>query len=317
MANRKLLGVLLTTGCLVSADTLVLRGGRSIEGTFVSGDARSIRFDDGRSATTYNIGDVESIRFVGGAPNATQSQGAPPPNYPPPNYPPSNYPPPANGTSNSPTYPSQANGPSSTVEPWPSNPPARNDAPPASPSYSAGNNAPQPVPASNAGVTIPPGTQVVVRLIDPVNSEVDHLGQTYRVSLDEPVLVNGQTVIPRGTDAVAFLIDAQRSGKIQGRTSLTLDLKTITVNGRQFDVTTTGVSQASQGRGERSAKVIGGTAALGAIIGAIAGGGKGAAIGAGSGAAAGTAAQVMTSGQKVKIPSETRLTFTLQNPLNL
>jgi hypothetical protein len=157
----------------------------------------------------------------------------------------------------------------------------------------------------------------VVRLIDPVNSEIDHLGQTYRVSLDEPVVLDGQTVIPRGTDAVAFLIDAEHSGKIQGRTSLTLDLKTITVNGRQYDVTTTGVSQASQGRGERSAKVIGGTTALGAIIGAIAGGGRGAAIGAGSGAAAGTAAQVMTSGQKVKIPSETRLTFTLQNPLTL
>jgi len=87
------------------------------------------------------------------------------------------------------------------------------------------------------------------------------------------------------------------------------------VNGRPLDVTTTGVSQVSNSRGERSAKVVGGTAAVGAIIGAIAGEGRGAAIGAGSGAAVGTAAQVMTSGQKVKIPSETRLTFTLQNPL--
>ena len=67
----------------------------------------------------------------------------------------------------------------------------------------------------------------------------------------------------------------------------------------------------------RSAKVIGGTAALGAIIGAIAGGGRGAAIGAGSGAAVGTAAQVVTSGQKVKVPAETMLTFTLQNSLDL
>ena len=63
--------------------------------------------------------------------------------------------------------------------------------------------------------------------------------------------------------------------------------------------------------------MIGGTAALGAIIGVIAGGGKGAAIGAGSGAAVGTAAQVITSGQKVKVPSETRLSFTLQNPLTV
>jgi hypothetical protein len=294
MANRKLITVLLTTGCLATADTLVLRSGRSIEGTYVGGDARSVRFDDGHSATTYNIGDVESIRFVGGSSNSA--------------------PPPA-GRDQSNAYPGSSNSQSSTVGPWPAGAPARNDGPPPA---TAGNSPyPQPQAPTNSSVSIPAGTQIVVRLIDPVNSEVDHLGQTYRVSLDEPVLVNGQTLIPRGADAVAFLIDSEHSGKIQGRTSLTLDLKTLTVNGRQYDVTTTGVSQASQGRGERSAKVIGGTAALGAVIGAIAGGGRGAAIGAGSGAAAGTAAQVMTSGQKVKIPSETRLTFTLQNPLNL
>lgn len=303
MGKRKLFSVLLTTGLLANADTLVLRSGRSIEGTYVGGDARSIRFDDGHSATTYNISDVESLRFVGGVPGPAPAMSPGPQS--------NGYPPP--------------NGPSSTVAPWPSNAPTRNDAPPNAPlrndtpaPVSAGSNGyPDQAAPANSSIAIPTGTQVVVRLVDPVNSEVDHLGQTYRASLDEPIVINGQTVIPRGADAVAFLIDTEHSGKIQGRTSLTLDLKTITVNGRQYDVTTTGVSQASQGRGERSAKVIGGTAALGAIIGAIAGGGKGAAIGAGSGAAAGTAAQVMTSGQKVKIPSETRLTFTLQNPLTI
>jgi hypothetical protein len=53
------------------------------------------------------------------------------------------------------------------------------------------------------------------------------------------------------------------------------------------------------------------------VIGAIAGGGKGAAIGAVSGAGAGTAVQVMTKGQRVRIPSETRLTFTLQQAVRL
>ena len=77
------------------------------------------------------------------------------------------------------------------------------------------------------------------------------------------------------------------------------------------------MSQESSSRGERTAKVAGGTAAVGAIIGAIAGGGKGAAIGAGAGAAAGAGAQVITSGQRVRIPSETRLTFVLDNPVRL
>ena len=68
-------------------------------------------------------------------------------------------------------------------------------------------------------------------------------------------------------------------------------------------------------RGKRSAEVIGGGAALGALIGAIAGGGKGAAIGAAAGAGGGTAVQAMTHGQQVKIPSETRLDFTLHAPV--
>lgn len=180
-------------------------------------------------------------------------------------------------------------------------------------------SAPASAPTGNgpAGIEIPAGTQIIVRLIDAVNSDKDSLGQTYRVSIDQPVVVNGQTAIPRGADAVATLIDAQKSGKIAGRTVLTIDLKTITVNGRSYDIVTTGVPQASSSRGTRSAKVIGGAAGLGAVLGGIAGGGRGAAIGAGSGAAVGTAAQVITSGQKVKVPAETRLTFTLQNPLDL
>lgn len=164
---------------------------------------------------------------------------------------------------------------------------------------------------------IPAGTNLVVRLIDSVDSETDQLGKTYRASLDEPIVVGGETIAPRGADVVAKLVDDKQSGKLTGQTVLTLDLVTLTINGRALDVNTEEVSTASGSRTARSGKVIGGIAALGAIIGGIAGGGKGAAVGAVSGAGAGTAVQVLTKGQKVKIPSETRLTFTLQNPVRL
>ena len=171
--------------------------------------------------------------------------------------------------------------------------------------------------AGYAGQQIPTGTQVTVRMIDSVDSEQARLGQTFRASVDEPVLVDGQTVIPRGVDAVVKLVEDRQSGKIEGRTILTLSLMEVVVNGRTVDFTTGDVSQSSGSRGARSGKVIGGTAALGAIIGAIAGGGKGAAIGAGAGAAAGTGVELATKGQRVRIPSETRLTFILQQPANL
>ncbi len=338
--TKRIAVLLLTAGVvLLNADTLVLRNGNRVEGRYAGGSDHVIRFAVGSQINTYNVGDVVSLQFYGGQQSYPSNSGGynqgssypqsssypppapypPNPNYPPQNsqaqnYPQSNYPSqnyPAQG------YPSQ-NNPANTGYPQASNyppppPPAPNA--PASPNAPAASNAPP--PANTGNLEVPAGTQVVVRMIDPVNSERDSLGQTYRASLDQPVVVNGQTVIPRGADAVATLIDAQQSGKIAGRTVLTLDLKSITVNGRPYDIVTTGVSQQSGSRGERSAKVIGGTAALGAIIGGIAGGGKGAAIGAGSGAAVGTAAEVATSGQKVKVPAETRLTFTLQNPLNL
>jgi hypothetical protein len=154
-------------------------------------------------------------------------------------------------------------------------------------------------------------------MIDGVDSEQSRLGQTYRASVDEPVLVNDQTAISRGSDCVVKLVEDKESGKFAGRTVLTLALQQVMVNGRMVDVTTGDVTQASSSRGARTAKVVGGTTALGAIVGALAGGGKGAAIGAASGAAVGGAAEVLTKGQHVKIPSETRLTFTLQQPASL
>jgi hypothetical protein len=154
-------------------------------------------------------------------------------------------------------------------------------------------------------------------MIDDVDSERDRVGQTFRASLDESVYLNGEVVVERGADIVAKLIDDKESGKFAGRAELTMDLVSIVVNGRTVDVNTGNVTQASGSRSGRTAKVVGGTAALGAIIGAIAGGGKGAAVGAASGAGAGAAVQVLTKGQRVKIPSETRLTFSLESAVRI
>jgi hypothetical protein len=164
---------------------------------------------------------------------------------------------------------------------------------------------------------VPQGTPLVLRLIDDVDSTRDTVGQTFRASIDEPVLVGERTVIARGADVVVKLVEDKQSGKLTGRTELTLDVQSVMINGRLVDIHTEEVTQASSSRTGKTGQVVGGGAALGAIIGAIAGGGKGAAIGAVSGAAAGGAVQVITKGEKVKIPSETRLTFTLQQPIRI
>jgi hypothetical protein len=172
-------------------------------------------------------------------------------------------------------------------------------------------------PPIQSGIELPQGTPLTVRMIDPVDSQVNHIGETFQASIDEPVVVGINQVIPRGADVVIKLVDDKQSGKITGKGELTLDLVSVAVNGRVIDVNTQTVTRESSSRTGRSEKVIGGTAVLGTIIGAIVGGGRGAAIGAASGAGVGTAAQVATKGQRVHIPSETRLTFTLEYPVRI
>ena len=174
---------------------------------------------------------------------------------------------------------------------------------------------PAPEPPPVVGIQIPGETPITVRMIDSVDSKQSHLGQTFRASVDEPVAVNGQIVIPRGADALVKLVADQQSGKFEGKTILTLALVGITINGQTTDTTTGDVAKTSRSRGARTAAVVGGGAVLGAIIGALAGGGAGAAIGAATGAAVGVGAQIITKGQQVKVPSETRLNFTLQQPI--
>ena len=161
------------------------------------------------------------------------------------------------------------------------------------------------------------GTQVSIRLIDAIDSEKNNEGDEFRASLEDPITVGNEVVVPKGTDAKVKLTAENESGKIRGKTELTVQLVSIMVNGKTVAVNSSDVSEYSGSRGERTAKSAAAVGVVGAVIGAIAGGGKGAAIGAASGAAAGAGAQVFMKGQRVKIPSETVLTFTTQAPVRL
>ena len=176
---------------------------------------------------------------------------------------------------------------------------------------------PPPPPPQPITVTIPEGTIVTVRTIDSIDSSVNRPGQTFRASLDAPIVVGDRVVVPKGLNVNLKLVDASSAGKFKGRSELTVSLDSFTYQGRTYQVASSDVQEKGGSRGKRSAEVIGGGAVLGAIIGGLAGGGKGAAIGAGAGAAGGTAVQALTHGQQVKIPSETRLDFTLHDPVNV
>lgn len=166
-------------------------------------------------------------------------------------------------------------------------------------------------------ISIPASTVVTVRTIDSIDSSTNKAGEVFRASLDAPIVVDNEVVAPAGSDAFIKLVNAQSQGRYSGRNELTLELSGIVIHGKTYNVVSTDVRQSGSSRGKNSAEKIGGGAAIGAIIGAIAGGGKGAAIGAAVGGAGGAGLQGLRKGKDLKIPSETRLDFTLQQPVEI
>jgi hypothetical protein len=166
-------------------------------------------------------------------------------------------------------------------------------------------------PAGGSGAQIPSGTTISVRTINAINSQTAKEGQTFKASLDQPIESGGATLVPAGADVTLKLVKVKESGHFTGSTDLTVAIDSLTLNGNRVEVQTGSVTTSSSGRGKRSAVMVGGGTAAGALLGGLLGGRKGALLGAGVGGGAGAAAQVMTKGQKVVIPAETKLTFTL------
>ena len=180
----------------------------------------------------------------------------------------------------------------------------------------ASTNAPA-APPQPVTVTVPAGTRISVRLTDPLSSETNKVGDTFRGTLDNAISIGDKIVVPRDADVQGRVLAVKPSTHFTGNSQLTLEMTVLDINGKSFDIATNQWDKQGTGRGKRTAATVGGGAALGAVIGAIAGGGKGAAIGAGAGAAAGTGVQGVTKGQKIELPSETVLDFELAQPVTV
>jgi hypothetical protein len=243
------------------ADTLRLKNGQSIEGSFLGGNTRQIMFlgPDGQPRT-FALGDIESLTFA----------------------------------------PTPAPGPTAApgLAPQP---------------------APQPVAraAAPAQVTVPAGTQILIRMIDTVSTAKAQTGQRFTASLDTNLEVEGVVVARRGTTVYGRVANAKAAGRMAGSSELALELTDIVIGGTAHPIVTTKFEAKGAGEGSKTTKKILGGAGLGAAIGALAGGGEGAAIGAGAGAMAGTVGAASKKGQELTVKSEQQLEFRLQQPVTL
>jgi hypothetical protein len=153
---------------------------------------------------------------------------------------------------------------------------------------------------------IPEGTNIKVRTDTAIPAKPVS-GQVYMADVSEDVTdKSGAVAIPRGSRA-ELVATPSENGK-----DTVLDLRGVTVNGRRYLLTASGSNTSSTSSGvgmnKRTAKYVGGGAAIGAVLGALMGGGKGAAIGALVGGAGGAGAQVLT-GKKKGLPAETELSY--------
>lgn len=174
-----------------------------------------------------------------------------------------------------------------------------------------------PPPPPPKKVTIPSGTTLAVRLVDTIDSETSQQGQTFHATLDSPLAVDGEVVIPSGYDVEGHLVEVKSAGKFAGQSVVALQLDRISAGGKYYSLQTDQYRRQGSSRGKNTAAKVGAGAGIGAIIGAIAGGGKGAAIGAAAGGGLGGGVQAATKGQQIKLPSETVLNFTLQAPVTV
>jgi hypothetical protein len=174
---------------------------------------------------------------------------------------------------------------------------------------------PPPPPPQKA--TVPSGTAISIRLVDEITTTTAQQGQTFRATLNSPLSVDGEVVVPAGYDVEGHIVAAQSSGKFAGQSLLTLQLDRIIVGEKHYAIQTDQYHKETSSRGKNTAEKVGGGAAVGAILGGIFGGGKGAAIGAAAGGGAGGGVQAASKSQQITLASETMLNFTLQAPVTV
>ncbi|PYY02850.1 MAG: hypothetical protein DMG62_07315 [Acidobacteria bacterium] len=169
--------------------------------------------------------------------------------------------------------------------------------------------------------TLPAGTEVHVRVDQDINAKNGNLspGAQFPGTVSRDITdASGNVVIPRGAHAQLAVVQASNNAS-----DLTLDLRSVEVNGRTFRMDTEGTSAAGSskrgglGMNKRTGEYVGGGALAGTLLGALAGGGKGAAIGAVVGGAAGAGTQVLTRGKELNVPAETELNFRLNQSVRL
>lgn len=178
----------------------------------------------------------------------------------------------------------------------------------------AAQPAPKEVPKAPIMVEVPTGAKVVVKPLKDLGTDSVQAGDSWEGTLAEDIVVGGQLVWPAGKPVRGIVTQSTPAGRLaSGQGGLGIRLTDV----GDISVDTDTHLVVGSATGERNAKMIGGGAALGALIGILSdhkNKNDHALGGAALGAAVGTAAAAGTANTVIRIKAESPVTFTLKTP---
>jgi len=111
---------------------------------------------------------------------------------------------------------------------------------------------------------LPEGTPIPIRLESALSSASSHAGDTFSATVDEPVMIDGQTLVARGTAATGRVLEAKPSASSPGNSResslgrslepgyLRIVLVSLNLGGRQVMIETSSIFAKGGSRGERN-----------------------------------------------------------------
>lgn len=173
----------------------------------------------------------------------------------------------------------------------------------------------QPAPAggkpASVSVEVPAGTVLEVKLAKDLTTKTVQAGDSWNGTLAESITIDGKTVWPAGAAVSGVVTQSADAGRLStGNGGLGIKMTFVGDNGVDSDT----YMVTGDKRGARNAKIIGGTAALGALVGVLSNKkhkDDHALGGAAIGAAVGTAAAAATADTVIKIDASKPVRFKL------
>jgi hypothetical protein len=158
-------------------------------------------------------------------------------------------------------------------------------------------------------MSVPAGTRLVIRMSDTVDSKNHGAGHRFRGQLESAVVVDGVTILPRGTTVYGQVMAAQQSGRAVGSSSLSLAFTDVMLDDVLHPISTEGMNAQTSGEGGRTVGRTARAAAIGGLIDGKSGARTGAKVGAG--------VSILTSGASVNVPRGTIVETSLRVALVL